>query len=80
LLQGFHILRKIVSPKFNQWMRQNPQVCLQADEIGNRWKWISVVVTGTYLELNVPQYHTAQQEHAQESLAEKRRMPRADLK
>jgi hypothetical protein len=37
-------------------------------------------VTGTYLELNVPQYHTAQQEHAQESLAEKRRMPRADLK
>jgi nitroimidazol reductase NimA-like FMN-containing flavoprotein (pyridoxamine 5'-phosphate oxidase superfamily) len=26
-------------------------------------------VTGTYLELNVPQYHTAQREHARERLA-----------
>ncbi|MBZ5649962.1 MAG: pyridoxamine 5'-phosphate oxidase family protein [Acidobacteriia bacterium] len=52
-----------------KWMRQNPKVCLQADEIGNRWNWISVIVTGTYSELNVPQYHTAQREHAREQLA-----------
>ena len=52
-----------------EWMRKNPKVCLQADEIGNRSNWTSVVVTGTYLELNVPQYHTAQREHARERLA-----------
>ena len=37
-------------------MRQNPKLCLQADEIGNRSNWTSVVVTGTYLELREPQY------------------------
>src|ERR1700687_318816 len=52
-----------------EWMRKNPKVCLQADEIGNRSSWASVVVTGTYLELNMPQYHTSQREHARERLA-----------
>ena len=51
-----------------EWMRKNPKVCLQADEIGDRSNWTSVVVTGTYLELNVPQYHTSQREHARERL------------
>ena len=50
-------------------MRQNPKVCLQADEIGNRSNWLSVIVTGTYLELREPQY-TAQREHALERLAQ----------
>ena len=50
-------------------MRQNPKVCLQADEIGNRSNWISVIVTGTYLELREPQY-TAEREHALEQLSE----------
>jgi nitroimidazol reductase NimA-like FMN-containing flavoprotein (pyridoxamine 5'-phosphate oxidase superfamily) len=53
-------------------MRKNPKVCLQADEIGNRTNWTSIVVTGTYLELNVPQYHTSQREHARERLAAQR--------
>ena len=52
-----------------KWMRQNPKVCLQADEIGNRSNWRSVIVTGTYLELREPQY-TAQREHALEQLAQ----------
>ena len=51
------------------WMRKNPKVCLQADEIGNGSNWTSVVVTGTYLELSDPRYHTAQREHARERLA-----------
>ena len=34
-----------------EWMRQNPKVCLQADEIVDRSDWLSVIVTGTYLEL-----------------------------
>ena len=53
-----------------EWMRKNPKVCLQADEIGNGSDWTSVVVTGTYLELSDPRYHTAQREHARERLAE----------
>ena len=52
-----------------KWMRQNPKVCLQADEIGNRSNWLSVIVTGTYLELPEPQY-TAEREHALEQLAQ----------
>jgi uncharacterized protein len=52
-----------------KWMRQNPKVCLQADEIGNRSNWFSVIVTGTYLELREPQY-TAQRQHALEQLAQ----------
>lgn len=41
-----------------EWMRQNPKVCLQVDEIGSRSNWTSVVVNGTYLELREPQYTT----------------------
>ena len=52
-----------------KWMRQNPKVCLQADEIGNQSNWTSVIVTGTYLELSEPQY-TAQRQHALEQLAQ----------
>src|SRR5207302_1119128 len=52
-----------------KWMRQNPKVCLQADEIGNRSNWLSVIVTGTYVELREPQY-IAQREHALEQLAQ----------
>jgi len=54
-----------------KWMRQNPKVCLQADEIADSSNWLSVIVTGTYLELSEPQYHTAQREHARELLAQR---------
>ncbi len=52
-----------------KWMRQNPKVCLQVDEMGSPSSWASVVVTGTYLELNEPQY-AAEREHAKEQLAQ----------
>ena len=35
-----------------EWMRQNPKVCLQADEIGNLSNWTSVIATGIYSELS----------------------------
>jgi hypothetical protein len=50
-----------------EWMRKNPKVCLEVDEIGNRSNWLSVVVNGTYLELREPQY-TTEREHARELL------------
>jgi nitroimidazol reductase NimA-like FMN-containing flavoprotein (pyridoxamine 5'-phosphate oxidase superfamily) len=52
-----------------EWMRQNPKVCLQADEIGSRSTWTSVLVNGMYVELREPQY-TAEKEHARERLAQ----------
>jgi uncharacterized protein len=52
-----------------KWMRQNPKVCLEVDEIGNSSNWLSVVVNGTYLELTEPE-HTAQKQHAMEALEE----------
>lgn len=33
------------------WMRENAQVCVQADEFGKRRQWRSVVVYGLYEEL-----------------------------
>lgn len=51
-----------------KWMRKNPKVCLQADEVGNRFSWTSVVINGTYLELREPQY-TAEKERAKSMLA-----------
>jgi nitroimidazol reductase NimA-like FMN-containing flavoprotein (pyridoxamine 5'-phosphate oxidase superfamily) len=51
-----------------KWMRQNPKVCLQADEVAKRSNWLSVIVTGTYLELHRP-HHTPEREHALEQLA-----------
>jgi nitroimidazol reductase NimA-like FMN-containing flavoprotein (pyridoxamine 5'-phosphate oxidase superfamily) len=51
-----------------KWMRQNPRICLQADEIRDRSNWTSVVVNGSYLELNEPQY-TAEKDLARERLA-----------
>jgi uncharacterized protein len=51
-----------------EWMRSNPKVCVQVDEIGSRSNWSSVVVTGKYLELCEPQY-SAEREHARERLS-----------
>ena len=52
-----------------EWMRQNPKVCLQADEVGSRSSWSSVLVIGRYLELREPLY-AAEREHALEQLAQ----------
>lgn len=52
-----------------KWMRQNPKVCLEVDEIANRKNWSSVVVEGVYLELQEPQ-STAQKRRAIEHLEE----------
>ncbi|MGB8818048.1 MAG: pyridoxamine 5'-phosphate oxidase family protein [Rhizobiaceae bacterium] len=34
-----------------EWLRANPLVCVEADEIVNPWKWTSVIVFGRYEEL-----------------------------
>ncbi len=52
-----------------EWMRQNPKVCLQADEIASRSHWTSVVVNGSFLELREPKF-TAEKERAREKLGQ----------
>lgn len=51
-----------------KWMRANPKVCVQNDEIRNLSEWISVIVYGEYEELLEPEY-TAQRKHASSLLA-----------
>jgi nitroimidazol reductase NimA-like FMN-containing flavoprotein (pyridoxamine 5'-phosphate oxidase superfamily) len=51
-----------------KWMRQNPKVCFQTDDIENRLDWASVIVNGTYLELREPRY-AAEKAQARERLA-----------
>jgi uncharacterized protein len=46
-----------------QWMRANPKVCVQTDEIQNQGEWVSVIVYGEYEELPEPQY-AAERMHA----------------
>jgi len=53
-----------------EWMRANPKVCLQADEITNQSQWRSVIASGRYQELSQPQY-TAEREHARTLLEER---------
>lgn len=51
-----------------EWMRANPKVCVEVDEIENQSQWTSVIVNGSYQELPEPQY-TDEREHARKLLA-----------
>ena len=51
-LYGFATLGQKV-----EWMRSNPQVCVEADEVLSHFRWSSVIVAGRYEELpDTPQY------------------------
>ena len=39
-----------------KWMRANPKVCVQTDQIENLGEWVSVIVNGEYEELPEPQF------------------------
>ena len=41
-----------------EWMRQNPKACVQLDELPAQSHWISVIATGLYEELRVPQFES----------------------
>jgi uncharacterized protein len=48
-----------------KWMRQNPKVCLQADQVVDRSNWSSVVLNGKFVELR----EAGEKQHARERLA-----------
>ena len=50
------------------WMRTNPKVCVEMDEITNHFQWTSVVLYGRYRELpDLPQY-AEERDHARKVL------------
>ncbi len=53
------------------WMRANPQVCIEVDEITDHYNWMSVVALGEYEELADTPEHKASRLFA-ELLLEKR--------
>ena len=56
-----------------EWMRDNPLVCVEADEVRARNQWASVIVFGRYEELpDKPEY--AELRRQAQSLLEKRAM------
>jgi uncharacterized protein len=52
------------------WMRRNPKVCVQVDQIKSETQWLSVLAFGSYQELAVPQF-TEERKHAR-TLLERR--------
>lgn len=55
-----------------EWMRDNPKVCVEIEEVASRSRWTSIVVLGRYQELPEPQY-TAERERARELLQQRER-------
>lgn len=51
-----------------KWMRANPKVCVQTDELQSQSEWISIVAYGEYEELPEPRY-TAERQRASSLLA-----------
>ena len=39
-----------------EWMRANPKVCVQFEEVKSQTEWASVIVNGLYEELPEPQF------------------------
>jgi len=50
-----------------EWMRANPKVCVETDEIRSEKEWLSVIANGRYEELAEPEY-AAERAHARELL------------
>jgi nitroimidazol reductase NimA-like FMN-containing flavoprotein (pyridoxamine 5'-phosphate oxidase superfamily) len=47
-----------------QWMRTNPRVCVEVDQIVDRFNWTTVVVQGKYEELTKSTAHQAARKRA----------------
>jgi len=54
-----------------EWMRANPLVCVQADEIRGRFDWQSVIVLGRYEELSDKERSWQTLTHAMKLISER---------
>lgn len=55
-----------------EWMRANPKVCVQVDEIVSEAQWASVIINGRYQELPEPEY-ADERAHARRLLEQRHR-------
>jgi len=55
-----------------EWMRANPKVCMEVDELKNHFEWASVIIDGRYEEL--PDSEQFRSERLQAQTALERRM------
>lgn len=54
-----------------EWMRDNPNVCVEVDEVANPQQWVSVVIFGQFEEMpDLPEWHDAR-EYAHKRLLER---------
>ncbi len=65
-LYGFTTLGRKV-----EWMRANPKVCVEVDEITTNSNWISVILNGRYQELPDTLRHRPEHAHAWELLTKR---------
>lgn len=54
-----------------EWMRRNPKVCIEVDEISDRFNWLTVVVLGRYEEITKPDTDNADMHRARELLQDR---------
>ncbi|WP_397568798.1 pyridoxamine 5'-phosphate oxidase family protein [Schlesneria sp. T3-172] len=53
-----------------EWMRGNPRVCVEADEINGVYDWTSVIITGRFEELGeIPEPNDASQRRPERSVS-----------
>jgi nitroimidazol reductase NimA-like FMN-containing flavoprotein (pyridoxamine 5'-phosphate oxidase superfamily) len=53
------------------WMRANPKVCVEIEEVASQFSWASVIINGRYQELPDTREHNPERQHAY-TLLEKR--------
>ena len=51
-----------------EWMRKNPKVCIQVDEVASETRWASVIANGHFQELAEPGY-SDERAHARKLVA-----------
>jgi nitroimidazol reductase NimA-like FMN-containing flavoprotein (pyridoxamine 5'-phosphate oxidase superfamily) len=61
---GAHVYSYATVGQKVHWMRDNPNVCVQVDEIVDRFHWTSVLAFGRYEELPATAEHAAARERA----------------
>jgi len=56
-VEGDYLYAFATAGKKIEWMRRNPLVCVEIDELASRREWVSLIVFGQYEELpNAPDY------------------------
>lgn len=54
-----------------EWMRQNPKICLEVDDVADTTHWTTVIVQGRYFEISQGLWHSAIRLRAERLLQER---------